>query len=327
MEIGRVPKEVYADRARWPTPMRAEWGDDEGVSAAHEHFRRLMPGYRRLRRALDEFAPDVVVIWGDDQYENFRKDCIPPFCVYILDEITSKPYGGGARLFNADRNVWNVPEDTEMKLKGHAAAATGLCRALLDDDFDVSYATQTRHQNGLAHSFNYTILYLDYERRGFPYPLIPFHVNCYGNQLLETAAGSAGEGVAGLSPPAPSPRRCFNLGRAVARHFAASPYRVALIASSSWSHASLTAKHQRLYPDIAADRARLEDLRSGGFTQWDGLALSAIEDAGQHEILNWVCLAGAMAELGRKAEIVDYVESYLFNSTKCFALFPSARAA
>jgi len=28
-----------------------------------------------------------------------------------------------------------------------------------------------------------------------------------------------------------------------------------------------------------------------------------------------------MAALGRKPEIIDYVESYLFNSNKCFALF------
>jgi hypothetical protein len=37
--------------------------------------------------------------------------------------------------------------------------------------------------------------------------------------------------------------------------------------------------------------------------------------------LNWVCLAGAVDALGVKPEIIDYVESYLFNSNKCFALF------
>jgi hypothetical protein len=31
-----------------------------------------------------------------------------------------------------------------------------------------------------------------------------------------------------------------------------------------------------------------------------------------------------MDALGRKAEILDYVESYLFNSDKCFALFRAA---
>ena len=44
-------------------------------------------------------------------------------------------------------------------------------------------------------------------------------------------------------------------------------------------------------------------------------------DSGQHEFLNWVCLAGAMSELGHKADIVDYVETYVFNSEKCLAIF------
>ncbi len=51
------------------------------------------------------------------------------------------------------------------------------------------------------------------------------------------------------------------------------------------------------------------------------LTTEEIEDAGQQEFLNWVCLGGAMHALGREPEIVDYVESYIFNSDKCFAIF------
>ena len=32
-------------------------------------------------------------------------------------------------------------------------------------------------------------------------------------------------------------------------------------------------------------------------------------------------LGGAMSALGKKAEIVDYTESYVLNSNKCFAVF------
>jgi len=74
-------------------------------------------------------------------------------------------------------------------------------------------------------------------------------------------------------------------------------------------------------PDVASDRARFDELASGNFARWRNLTTAQIEDAGQQEFLNWVCLAGAMDAFGRKAEIVDYVESYLFNSDKCFALF------
>ena len=91
----------------------------------------------------------------------------------------------------------------------------------------------------------------DYELDGFPYPVIPFYVNCYGGQLLSTAAMVVNEGRPDISPPSPTPKRCFDLGRATAKFFADSPWRVALIASSSWSHGSLTAKHNRLYPDMS----------------------------------------------------------------------------
>ena len=42
-----------------------------------------------MREALDAFKPDIVLIWGDDQYENFKRDCIPAFCVGIYDKVVS----------------------------------------------------------------------------------------------------------------------------------------------------------------------------------------------------------------------------------------------
>jgi hypothetical protein len=156
--------------------------------------------------------------------------------------------------------------------------------------------------------------------------VLPFHVNCYGNQLLRGARAdaTARKNSMEISPPSPSPRRCFDVGRATARFFAASPWRVALIASSSWSHATLTAKHGRLYPDVPADRKLHAELVDGGFARWGDMPLARIEDAGQHEVLNWVCLAGAMTELKQRPKTVEFVESHLFNSSKCFALFQAA---
>ena len=69
------------------------------------------------------------------------------------------------------------------------------------------------------------------------------------------------------------------------------------------------------------DRARFDELASGNFARWRNLTTEQIEDAGQQEFLNWVTLGGAMHELKREPEIIDYVESYIFNSDKCFALW------
>ena len=229
--------------------------------------------------------------------------------------------------FNCDDNTWGLAPETELSISGHRDGARHLCGGLLEAGFDVAYAYETRHPSGLAHSFNNTVVFLDYDRAGFPYPIVPFHVNCYGNQLMSGAAGAIGEGSPEISPPSPAPARCFAIGRATARILAAGPWRVALIASSSWSHASLTAKHDRLYPDLAADRARHGELVDGGFTAWGDIDLGAIDDAGQNEFLNWICLAGAMTETGQTFEPVDFIESHLFNSSKCFGTFPPIERA
>ncbi len=49
------------------------------------------------------------------------------------------------------------------------------------------------------------------------------------------------------------------------------------------------------------------------------LTNAQLDDAGDQEFRNWICLSGAMG--GYKAEIVDYLETYIFNSNKCFAIF------
>ena len=44
------------------------------------------------------------------------------------------------------------------------------------------------------------------------------------------------------------------------------------------------------------------------------------EAVGRQELLNWMCLAGAMEELDRKPEIIDFIETYVSNSSKCIAV-------
>jgi hypothetical protein len=108
------------------------------------------------------------------------------------------------------------------------------------------------------------------------YPVVPFQVNCYGSKVIQNRGGST-QYEKFPDPPGPSPKRCMDLGAATARAIIASPYPVALIASSSWSHAFLTEKHNWLWPDIDSDRQRFE-------------------------------------------EIIDYIETYVSNSSKCIAV-------
>ena len=312
--------EQYRRPDGWPEPMRREWGADEGLAAARRHREALVAWFGKARRLLDDFAPDFVLIWGDDQYENFKEDIIPPFCVLAYDAFEHRPWAEGR-----SPNVWDEPKDQTFTYKGHRQAAKFLTSGLLDAGFDLSYAYKPLH-HPLGHAFMNTLLFLDYDRQGFPYPVIPFQVNCYGRRVISQhgGVGSLANMAAEerLDPPSPSPARCFDLGRAAARIMSASPWRVALIASSSWSHAFLTPKHHLLYPDVEADRAMYATLRAGNYEAWRQTPLAAIEDSGQQEMLNWMCLAGAMAELGRRPTETDLIETYIFNSSKCFAFFP-----
>ena len=43
-----------------------------------------------------------------------------------------------------------------------------------------------------------------------------------------------------------------------------------------------------------------DHLRNGNYDAWRNYSGVAVEDSGQQEILNWMCLAGALAELKRK---------------------------
>ena len=73
----KIPSELKKPES-WPEGMQAEWGTDEGYTSAVKQRERLVQGFRKVRAELDAFNPDVVLIWGDDQYENFKEDIIPP---------------------------------------------------------------------------------------------------------------------------------------------------------------------------------------------------------------------------------------------------------
>jgi hypothetical protein len=113
----------------------------------------------------------------------------------------------------------------------------------------------------------------------------------------------------------------MEVGAAVARVLKRSPWRAALVASSSWSHAFLTPKNYFMHPDIPADRNVYEMLAASDYEALRKYKLEDIENSGQQEVLNWFCLAGAMEELGRKPDYTEFLESWIFNSNKAFAIY------
>ena len=204
-------------------------------------------------------------------------------------------------------------------------AAKELTRRLIEDGFDMAYSYKPLH-HALGHAFTNAVFYLDYDRKGFPYPIIPISVNCYGSHVIAQKGGMPTfDKVLGdddLDPPAPTPRRLFDLGAATARALKDMPGRVAILASSGWSHAFLTEKNHYLYPDTPADKMMYDALQKGDYDTWRNYSGRAVEQSGQQEILNWSCLVGAMKELGRSPTDLGFVSTWIFNSSKVFLISP-----
>ena len=314
-----MPAEMK-DPMRWPAGVREELGNDWGAGAAARAREVYRAHFAEARRELDEFRPDLVVMWGDDQYENFKEDIIPPFAVLAYEDQERQPWAHRRSPWNP----WNEPADKTFRVRGHKEAGKYLASGLIEAGIDVAYAYKSLH-HPIGHAFENTIQLLDDERRGFDYPLVQFAVNCYGRRVnaargLRLPLSMKGE-IKNLDPPGPNPHRCMEVGAAAARIMAQSPWRVAFVASSSWSHSFLTEKNYQLWPDVAADRHLYDALEAGDYAPWHRYTTDQIEESGQHEVLNWFCLLGAMEALGRKPDKATFIETWAFVSPVVFAYY------
>ncbi len=319
----------WKDPANWPEALRQEWGNDNAVSAARRHREELLKGYKAAREAIDAFNPDFVLVFGDAQYENFREDVLPPFCIYGVEEydMTVRRGGGGGENRPVNPYAGKEMERPPMQptVRGSKEIATYLADQLVNQGVDIACSWKLHHTAGLAHAFKNTVDFLDWERKGWPYTFIPFHVSCYGEDLRvptaesEVVTGRIMEGVRVRPPIAPPAWRCYDVGKALARAIEASPYRAVIIGSSSWSHASLTDMHGYMWGDVDSDHEHYEQLKANKFHLWRDIDDAQMRASGQHEMRNWICLAGAME--GKKADVISYAETYIFNSSKAVALF------
>ncbi len=315
---------AWRDPGNWPAEMRAEWGDDGGTAAAGRHRAELVESFTHVRDAIDDFAPDAVVVFGDDQYENFREDVVPAIAVLAYGDLRVRPWhpDEAPRGLAADRNPWSEGRDTSRCVRGRADIGRYLAEALLDRDVDVAYAYEPLHHPGLPHAFLNTVLFLDYDRRGFDHPVVPVAVNCYGRRTVSYRGGLSRLGNRRpFDPPSPRPARMMAIGAAAGQALAASPWRIALVASSSWSHAFLCDRTYRLRPDRAADERLYEWLVAGEPDRWGAVTLAEVEAAGQQEVLNWFALVGAMASLDCRLRWSRFIATEIFNSNKVFAIY------
>ena len=83
-----------------PAQLLEELGQDNGLAQDMLDQKKLMESFQVLHDRLHRFNPDVLMIIGDDQAENFLQDNLPPFCLYTGSEVEGYPFQRGAARIN-----------------------------------------------------------------------------------------------------------------------------------------------------------------------------------------------------------------------------------
>ena len=241
----------------------------------------------RLHEGLIGAALDAVVVIGDDHKEIYHDDNMPSILVYRGETIanvpnrTRTPGPDGPRrpdwMKRASARYYEVSETRHYPV--HAKLANHLIAALIDRDFDVASANALPEAEGEGHAFGFVHRRL---MNGVAIPVVPVVLNTY------------------YPPNQPSPRRCYRLGQAIREAIEgyAESLRIGVVASGGLSHFTV---------DEALDGGLIRALR-----EKDAQALQTLPreqlNAGNSEIRNWICAAGALEHLD--LSWVDYFPGY-----------------
>ena len=110
-----------------PSTLTEELGDDNGLSHDSSNQQRIVDAFDVLREKLDAFKPDLMIIVGDDQAENFLRDNLPTFCLYTGSELEGYPFHRpGGKI-----NLWDAPQDTKYTFRAPEKFAQGMVNFLI----------------------------------------------------------------------------------------------------------------------------------------------------------------------------------------------------
>jgi hypothetical protein len=317
MGRGWLDKPHLKDPANWPAAMRREWAGDQGAAVSKEAQDHEIEQFRKVRAALDEFGPDLIVIFYRDLGESFKMFARPPYWIHGHEQIDLQLF----QIFGLRENYWEEDPDRVDTIKGAPEVARLLARDLQDAGLGPVLAPESMAPLGLGHNALATILHLDWDRREFKTPVLPIAIDPFGFLRVRN-----NEGMSEWRRDYPRPllpREAFALGRQVARFFKARPERVALVAGTGWSHANDSGwEFERLHQDVEADLARFEEWRDSRFQDWgERFNFEDMERHAQWELLVTIVLAGAMTEIGAKVRYADLFARLILNSTWVTTIF------
>jgi hypothetical protein len=320
---------LYATPEEWEEGRKARLSrgglsPDEPVESAETNrskHARCLEAFATLRAQLERARPDVLLIFGDDQGEQFTFSNFPAFALftgsafsgYKISPYFGLPVGGTRTPRPKTAEHW-------VTVQSHPELARGLMLGLVARGFDLAFCNALAHEDeGIGHAFMRPSYYLDPDYR---LPIVALSINCYYG-------------------PQPTAKRCYELGHALREIVETLPLdlRVAVLGSGGLWHMP---NYPQSWLDLDFDRAVVAGIRSG-----DARALAAYFDGvtprydpadpksvalvsggtgmvlgyggGTGETRNWIA-AAAVAD-GIPGTVVDYVPIHASPIGAGFALW------
>ncbi len=237
-------------------------------------WKPIFEAYEPIRAWLADKRPDALFITYNDHITSFFFDHYSAFCLGIDESYAVADEGGGAR---------NLPP-----VKGHGALARHIGRALMADEFDMSFF----QGKPLDHGCFSPLSMLMSSGNEWPVPIVPLQI-----------------GV--LQFPIPSAARCYKLGQSLRTAIESYPedLSVAIVATGGLSHQvhgercgfNNTGWDEQFLDLIENDPAALARM-----TQAEYAALGGMEGA---EVIMWLVMRGALSARIRRIHRTYYLPS------------------
>ncbi|MGY6259130.1 DODA-type extradiol aromatic ring-opening family dioxygenase [Paraburkholderia caledonica] len=278
-EFREKNREYYAQLYGEKPPVHPKL-DNEDTVTNEVRYSRIRDGLREMRRALEASHPDVLLVIGDDQNENYSIENIPQFGVYTGKEVTVLDRGTKEeKLYQCDQPTAQI-----------------LLEGLLEKNFDVSFSERFANNQLRSHAHAEPLNRVLVPNADIP--IIPIFVN-------------------GIHWPAPNPARCYAFGEALSSIIRnrLDGKRVAIYASGGLSHFSAGFPYAHYdgplgYGHISEefDRKIIAHLLAGDGKKLSELSNSDLLENGELELRTWIILLGAVH--GAKADVLAYEPFY-----------------
>lgn len=267
---------LYEERLGVQPPPGPDGYLNEAPADATTRYAQVADLHDQIAQRLTDLAPDLLIVIGNDQDEDFGAFATPQFAVYTGDEVESKDRASG----------------TSERYRCDRAFALELVAQLLGNGFDVAQAWDLHSGALTAHAFT------QIAHRFVPNaetPILPIFVNA-------------------VTPPFPPPRRYFEFGRALREALAAigKDKRIVLAASGGLSHFTLAQftlagyEGPHVMGSICAefDHFLVDAMREGDFERLAALSADELVANGDGEFLQTLTMLGALPDAARPDALV-----------------------